>query len=318
MLKLITMVLGSTVGLVVLVASAVSGVVATVYSSGGPTTGTEPSPAAISDIPGDYLAVYQQAAPTCPGLDWSVLAGIGKIETNHGRLNAPGVHNGENSAGAGGPMQFLQPTFASVVRKHPPPSGGMQPPSRYDPHDAIYTAAGYLCDGGARDNHDLRAAIYQYNHADWYVRQVLDQAAAYRAAQQPHPDQGAWVVPTDGRCSSGFGTRNGEFHKGQDIAAPIGTPVLAASSGTVIASGPASGYGLWIRIQHPDGTITTYGHNHRNHVTTGQVVQKGHNIGDVGNRGQSTGPHLHFQLEQAGQPLDPTAFYDDHRIALCD
>lgn len=313
MLKLVTMVLGVTVGLVVLVASAVSGVVAAVFSSGGPGAGTEPSPAAMSDIPGDYLAVYQQAAPTCPGLDWSVLAGIGKIETNHGRLNAPGVHNGENSSGAGGAMQFLQPTFASVVRKHPIPPGGAQPPSRYDPHDAIHAAASYLCDGGARDNRDLRAAIYQYNHADWYVRQVLDQATAYRGAQQAQPAmQAGWMVPTNGRCSSGFGTRSGEVHKGQDIAAPIGTPIVAASSGTVVASGPASGYGLWIRIQHPDGTVTTYGHNHRNHVQQGDHVQAGQPIAEVGNRGQTTGPHLHFQVDVNGQPTDPARFYREH------
>lgn len=315
MLKLVTTVLGATVGLVVLVASAVSGVVAAVFSSGGPASGTEPSPAAISDIPGNYLAVYQQAAPTCPGLDWSVLAGIGKIETNHGRLDAPGVHQGINGSGAGGPMQFLQPTFAAVVRNHPPPPGGAQPPSRYNPHDAIYTAAGYLCDGGARDNRDLRAAIYQYNHADWYVRQVLDTATAYRAAQQARPDHGAWEVPTDGRCSSGFGTRNGEFHKGQDIAAPVGTPIVAASDGTVVASGPARGYGIWIRIEHRDGTISTYGHNHRNNVTIGQAVHKGQMVGEVGNRGQTTGPHLHFQLDVRGQPVDPVTFYQ-HQVAL--
>lgn len=317
MLKLVTTLLGATVGLVVLVASAVSGVVAAVVSSGGPP-GTEPSPAAISDIPGNYLAVYQQAAPTCSGLDWSVLAGIGKVETNHGRLDAPGVHSGENSAGAAGPMQFLQATFTSVVRKHPPPSDGTQPPSRYNPHDAIHAAAAYLCDGGARDNHNLRAAIYQYNHADWYVRQVLDQAAAYRAAQQAHPDQASWVVPTHGRCSSGFGSRDGDFHKGQDLAAPIGTPIVATRSGTVTNSGPASGYGLWIRLQHPDGTITTYGHNHRNHVTTGQKVHTGQTIGEVGNRGQTTGPHLHFQIEVKEHAVDPVAWYrHQHAPPLC-
>lgn len=311
MLKLVTTVLGAIVGLVVLVASAVSGVVAAVFSS-GPATGMQPSPAALADVPGNYLVLYEHAAPTCPGLDWSVLAGIGKVETNHGRLNAPGVHSGENSAGAGGPMQFLQPTFASVIRKHPPPPGGSNPPSRYDPHDAIHAAAAYLCDGGARGNRDLNAAIYQYNHAGWYVRQVLDQAAAYRTAQQTQPTPDTWAVPTDGRCSSGFGARDGSFHKGQDIAAPIGTSIMAAGSGRVLSSGPASGYGLWIRIQHPDGVVTTYGHNHRNHVTVGQEVHTGQPIGEVGNRGQATGPHLHFQVEVNGQPADPIRFYREH------
>jgi hypothetical protein len=85
----------------------------------------------------------------------------------------PGVQSGNNSAGAGGPMQFLQATFDSVVARHPIPPGGAHPPSRYDPHGAIYAAAAYLCDSGARDGRDLRAAIFAYNHAEWYVQKVL-------------------------------------------------------------------------------------------------------------------------------------------------
>ncbi|WP_020670200.1 M23 family metallopeptidase [Amycolatopsis nigrescens] len=132
------------------------------------------------------------------------------------------------------------------------------------------------------------------------------------------PSSGGWVAPTAGRCTSGFGPRGGEFHRGQDIAAPIGTPVVAASGGRVIASGPASGYGLWIRIEHTGGVITTYGHNNRNLVTTGQTVQPGQPIAEVGNRGASTGAHLHFQVEPGGQPADPKVFYRQHNgPALC-
>jgi Transglycosylase SLT domain len=142
---------------------------------------SQPSPAALTDIPPDYLALYRTAATICPGLDWSVLAGIGKVETNHGRLNAPGVHSGENQSRAGGPMQFLQTTFDSVTSRHTIPPGGANPPSRYDPHDAIYAAAYYLCDNGARRS-DLHAAIFAYNHADWYVHKVLNQATHYAVA----------------------------------------------------------------------------------------------------------------------------------------
>jgi hypothetical protein len=78
-------------------------------------------------------------------------------------------------------MQFLQPTFATTVARHPLPPGGANPPSRYDPHDAIYAAAYYLCDSGAGRG-DLHAAIFAYNHADWYVRKVIDQAKLYAAA----------------------------------------------------------------------------------------------------------------------------------------
>jgi hypothetical protein len=118
----------------------------------------------------------------CAGLDCSVLASIGKIETNHGRFDALGVHSGENSSGAGGPMQFLQPTFDGVIARHRLPPGASTPPSRYDPHAAIYAAAYYLCDSGAHDGHDLYQSIFAYNHADWYGRKVLDQAKIYAEA----------------------------------------------------------------------------------------------------------------------------------------
>ncbi|MER5257434.1 bifunctional lytic transglycosylase/C40 family peptidase [Streptomyces sp. NPDC002855] len=143
-----------------------------------------PSARALADIPASYLALYRTAAATCPGLDWSTLAAIGKIETDHGRSPLPGVRSGSNYAGAQGPMQFLRPTFDSVIAKRPPPRGGATPPSPYNPHDAIHTAAAYLCQSGARHNADLRAAIFAYNHADWYVSQVLAQARTYRSS---HP-----------------------------------------------------------------------------------------------------------------------------------
>ncbi len=74
-------------------------------------------------------------------------------------------------------MQFLAPTFAEVVAHHPLPPGGASPQSLYNPHDAVYAAAAYLCDNGAATN--LHNAIFQYNHAEWYVSEVIAQAAQY-------------------------------------------------------------------------------------------------------------------------------------------
>ncbi|MET7773166.1 NlpC/P60 family protein [Nocardia sp. NPDC005366] len=170
--------------LIVVIAAVVTTVI--VYQQPLPTpgpgtsagAGSTPSPSAREDIPPELLVLYQQAASDCPGLDWSVLAAIGKIETDHGRSPLPGVRSGENSSGAAGPMQFLAPTFDAVIARHSLPPGGASPPSRYDPSDAIHAAAHYLCDSGAPA--DLYAAIWAYNHADWYVNQVLDQAARYR------------------------------------------------------------------------------------------------------------------------------------------
>lgn len=139
--------------------------------------GSQPSQTALSDIPPDYLTLYHQAAATCPGLDWSILAAIGKEETDHGRSTLPGVHSGTNSAGAAGPMQFLPSTFNRVIARHPLPPGGATPPSLYNPHDAVFAAAANLCDSGAPRN--LHDAIYAYNHAEWYVSDVLAQADQY-------------------------------------------------------------------------------------------------------------------------------------------
>ncbi len=141
---------------------------------GGPTP---PSTAAWTDIPSGYLATYQQAALECPGLPWTVLAAVGKIESDHGRSTLPGVHAGQNAKGAQGPMQFLPATFAAHARPVPP--GGADPPSPYDPVDAIHAATRYLCATGARNSTDLPAALYAYNHSHTYVTDVLAQAAAY-------------------------------------------------------------------------------------------------------------------------------------------
>lgn len=171
-------VIGVVLFIPILIAAGLSGAITAVFGGAG----GQPSATALADIPADYLVLYRTAAGVCPGLDWSILAAIGKVETDHGRSTLPGVHSGENVAGAGGPMQFLASTFASVTSRHTIPPGGQTPPSRYNPHDAIHAAAYYLCDSGARNGEDLYRAIFAYNHADWYVRKVLDQAAIYAQA----------------------------------------------------------------------------------------------------------------------------------------
>jgi cell wall-associated NlpC family hydrolase len=138
-----------------------------------------PTALAMQDIPANYLAWYMAAAQTCPGLPWSVLAGIGKVESNHGRSTLPGVHSGANSAGAEGPMQFLPGTFAEYAVNADP--GSLLTP--YNPADSIYTAARMLCADGARGgtNASIQQAIFDYNHADWYVTDVLAWAVRYAA-----------------------------------------------------------------------------------------------------------------------------------------
>ncbi|GAA5141809.1 lytic transglycosylase domain-containing protein [Pseudonocardia adelaidensis] len=147
------------------------------------TPAPRPSSTALTDIPADYLRRYQQAATVCPGLDWAVLAAIGKIESDHGRSDLPGVRSGENPYGAAGVMQILPTTWEEILTRHHIPPGGASPPSRYNPHDAIHAAAFYLCDNGAPA--DPTRAIFAYNHVDSYVQQVLDGAARYRQTDPP-------------------------------------------------------------------------------------------------------------------------------------
>jgi murein DD-endopeptidase MepM/ murein hydrolase activator NlpD len=117
-----------------------------------------------------------------------------------------------------------------------------------------------------------------------------------------------------GRVTSGFGARWGTTHQGLDIAAPIGTPIHAPLAGTVISSGPAQGFGLWVRLRHADGTVTVYGHINRSLVSVGQVVAAGQLIAEVGNRGQSTGPHLHIGVMVNGAYINPRPWLDQRGI----
>ena len=170
-------VIGAILLIPLLIAAGVSGAISAVFGSGS----SQPSATALADIPTDYLTLYRAAAGACPGLDWTLLAAIGKIESDHGRSPLLGVNSGENYAHAAGPVQFLQSSFDGVLARHQLPPGGASPPSRYNPHDAIYAAAFYLCDNGVSRG-DVRAAIVSYNHADWYTQAVLDQANKYADA----------------------------------------------------------------------------------------------------------------------------------------
>ncbi|MDF0531931.1 peptidoglycan DD-metalloendopeptidase family protein [Tsukamurella sp. 8F] len=136
--------------------------------------------------------------------------------------------------------------------------------------------------------------------------------AAIAATQRP-----LYVLPAKGTFTSVFGGRWGAMHAGVDIAAPIGTPIVAVEDGTIIDAGPASGFGLWVRLQAADGTITVYGHVNTMTVSKGQKVMAGDEIATVGNRGNSTGPHLHFEVWKDGKTkIDPLPWLAQRGISL--
>ncbi len=117
----------------------------------------------------------------------------------------------------------------------------------------------------------------------------------------------AWPVD-HGEISSGFGIRNGTMHDGVDIAAPIGTAVRAAESGTVIYAGRLRGYGNVIIVRHDDHYVTVYGHNSANLVREGDSVARGQVIANIGDSGRTTGANLHFEVRRDNTARNPLAY----------
>lgn len=126
----------------------------------------------------------------------------------------------------------------------------------------------------------------------------------------------AWPLPKTepGRISSNFGGRvhpvlgGHHHHKGLDIAAPAGTPVLSMAAGTVVRADKSSSYGNVVYVDHGDGVVTRYAHQERLDVEEGQRVVRGQQLGTVGSTGRSTGNHLHLEVRVSGKAVDPQDF----------
>ena len=114
--------------------------------------------------------------------------------------------------------------------------------------------------------------------------------------------------PAAGTLTSGFGSRWGRLHAGIDIAGPVGTPLIASKSGTVIFAGVQGGYGNLVLIDHGGGFVTAYAHQSRIATSVGASVSAGQVIGYMGNTGNSTGPHLHFEIRVNGSAQNPMGY----------
>ena len=364
------------------------------YGFSGTTTETI-SAAASADIPKVALDAYMSASKTT-GVDWVYIAALGKVESDHGRhggrtLDANGDVGPSPILGvptkygrAEGPMQFLTATF-KAYGKDGNNDGKVNAQNIYD---AALAAGFYLKASGAPG--DMEKAIFAYNHATWYVNDVVKQAEAYRAGStatdptvqvasiddligkdkdtgtggpataaqvaatvagfaatvntpqnkqqdkqgpKPMPAQpytppnkvenggggggSAWTLPVPkdsytltnrwGMPASYYASG---YHTGLDYAAPEGTPVFAAAAGKVIARpDQASWAGAnFLTIDHGivdgQGVMTWYAHLSKALVTAGDVFG-GDQIGEVGDLGNASGPHLHFEVRINGQDVDP-------------
>lgn len=157
---------------------------------------------------------------------------------------------------------------------------------------------------GIRSPFDLRPGMLLFL-PDVEPTRALERLARVREEEQ------RYVWPVHGRLTSYFGRRNlgmgtSNFHRGIDVAAPSGTPIVAARSGTVTFAGWSNqGYGYLVRVRHAGGAETWYAHASRILVSVGQYVDQGQRIALIGSTGISTGPHLHFELHVQGSAIDP-------------
>jgi murein DD-endopeptidase MepM/ murein hydrolase activator NlpD len=134
----------------------------------------------------------------------------------------------------------------------------------------------------------------------------MDRLNLYRIAAERIPFD--MPVRSGFRFTSGFGMRWGRMHNGTDFAAAIGTPIYAPADGVVTFAGWSSGYGRLVKIQHAFGIETRYAHQNRIRVEVGQRLSRGDRIGDIGNSGRSTGPHLHYEIRVGARPVNPMIY----------
>lgn len=181
-------------------------------------------------------------------------------------------------------------------------------------------AAGSSLQNGATVNVGGYKVVFDPRSLGGQLSDAFDPATGEHRvrAQRGRTSDGRTVsTPAVGILTSGFGPRWGRVHQGIDIANVSGTPIYAAMDGTVVEAGPASGFGNWVVIRHDGGEVTVYGHMRDYNVAAGQRVKAGQQIAAIGNEGESTGPHLHFEVKPDGvTQTDPQAWFKQQGITV--
>ena len=291
----------------------------------------------MGDIPGSLVGIYVAAADSCPGLQWTVLAGIGSIESHHGQgrvdpatgdvtphilgpaldgrsgfARIPDPSSPDGWAHAQGPMQFLPSTWARWGRLAPGrPAGAV--PSPHNAWDSIWAAAAYLC-GSAGQVTDVRAAILTYNHSNAYVDKVLAKAAEYEKLASAVPPAspvgltgpsgaGGLVCPVTApiRHSNDWHAprSGGRQHQGNDIFAPYATVLVAIESGVIdrTTDSETGLGGISMWVRGDSGTRWYYAHAARNLVVRGTRVTAGQPVALLGNTGNARTTPPHLHFE---------------------
>ncbi len=297
------------------------------------------------EIPAQFIPIYKKATEKY-GVPWNLLAAIHRVETVFSTAD-PMI----SSVGAEGHMQFMPCTF--IGWSHPSCGGSgkgnftdaektsLEVIAKYGGYgvdgdgdgkadmwnvtDAIFSTANYLAQSGASSG-DIEKAIYNYNHSQEYISEVMKYATlyvdeGYDEVTIPQPGQSGFSRPIDGVVTSGFGPRVhpvtgevGKAHEGVDLRCSAGQPIPASRAGTVIisqwqdANNHSKGYGQYVRIDHGGGYQTTYGHMSELDVHVGDKIEAGSVVGKCGSTGSSTGNHLHFEIIVNGKKTNPLPF----------
>jgi murein DD-endopeptidase MepM/ murein hydrolase activator NlpD len=249
--------------------------------------------------------------PTLGGRAAAAAVVAGALVTTAGVVNGWGAVEQPNAD--------LAAKLAGTFAPEPAPAGAQTVHVIKPGVEAAKLMQAQQMDAGQHVNSAIKFAQdgYAVRQADLQRKADAEAAEAARIAAEEAAKRPAVVKPAEGSFTSGFGGRWGTTHYGVDIANAIGTPIVSAMDGVVIEAGPASGFGLWVRVQHTDGTVTVYGHVNEIIAGAGTQVKAGDLIATIGNRGQSTGPHLHFEVWlNGGQKVDPQAWLSERGISL--
>ncbi|MGY1774051.1 M23 family metallopeptidase [Blastococcus sp. SYSU D00813] len=254
----------------------------------------DPADAAATDVAAEDTPDEPAAAPA---------AGEEDTGTTRPRLRLP------RPPGRRGPL-WLAALVAGALAAATPGLLGEAPAAPVSASAADYGLGDDMGLTGEMEDVGVRQGI---SEAEAQAR--LGELAASRAARTP-----TTADPVPGaRMTTCFCMRWGSMHYGVDLAAPLGTPIYATTDGVVLRAGRASGYGNAVYIQDADGDVHVYGHMRYYDVSAGDIVHAGDEIAQVGSEGQSTGPHLHYEIHRGGMDgrrIDPEEYLAERGVAI--